>query len=350
MSIEIYISRDSHGRAWPPDTNHEMLAVIDIVRQLQNSFHHQPEHYAIVANLHHKGASADLVFISELVLGIVELKHYFGSVHERGKEWFAGAKRISAGAANNGCTNPHQQVQKYAEIIRNDLIKPLKKVWLPGESADWKDLKFNTAVCFTNRWALVEDFKKIYLPNSEPWERFHILQLAAVPEWVAAMRFEANLGYAHKFEPYRLTSTQITRIAKELLKATKWTEVADLMKKSYAYLTLMENNQPKVVFGLDGVELFVGRDPENCKVKIPLSFSQVGRIHACIAHSFEGIFIEDLGSQNGVYINGQPIHGRQRLTNKQQITLGGSMADDKVCLLEFSFEAPKVVPTEITQR
>ena len=51
-------------------------------------------------------------------------------------------------------------------------------------------------------------------------------------------------------------------------------------------------------------ELVVGRDP-NCEV--PISDRQVSRFHARFSLSDEGVLLEDLGSKNGTYVNGDRI-------------------------------------------
>ncbi|MDO9085485.1 MAG: FHA domain-containing protein [Anaerolineaceae bacterium] len=51
-------------------------------------------------------------------------------------------------------------------------------------------------------------------------------------------------------------------------------------------------------------DIHIGRDPE-CEIMIP--DRQVSRIHAKITYSLEGVKIEDLGSKNGTFINGNLI-------------------------------------------
>lgn len=72
-----------------------------------------------------------------------------------------------------------------------------------------------------------------------------------------------------------------------------------------------------------------------------MPFLSVSREHAKIIRTVKGISIEDLGSLNGTYINGQRLEKNGRLKSGQQIALGG-IADSQTCLLEFSLQ-PKVV-------
>ncbi|MBE9508760.1 MAG: FHA domain-containing protein [Chloroflexi bacterium] len=357
MPVKIYVSRDSQGQPWPPDHSHEALAAIEIIKRLWLAFDHQETLYAVVANLHRP--SADLVIISERGVGVLELKHYPGRVSQKpDSAWYAGRTRIKAGAESKGYRNPHEQVQAYAEHIRGDLIHLRRPPpWLPGRIADWEKFKFQTAVCFTHPDALIDDFKEAlrhrHRPVTHRWEKFDVLKPDEIPEWTAALRFEVDTGHRHGFEPHRLTPQQIIRIAARLLGGTEWTEIANLMPTSepYAYLTLIEDGRRMQVFGLDREEITVGRDANTCAVPVPERFSRVGRTHARITRSVQGIFIEDLDSMNGTYINGLPIRRgkRRRLAHGQKITLGGRVPSSKVCLLQFSLQSKAVVEPASTE-
>ncbi len=51
--------------------------------------------------------------------------------------------------------------------------------------------------------------------------------------------------------------------------------------------------------------LLIGRDPERCDVVIPAR--QVSRCHARLTPQGERVLLEDLGSKNGTFVNGEPI-------------------------------------------
>lgn len=70
-------------------------------------------------------------------------------------------------------------------------------------------------------------------------------------------------------------------------------------------------------FALDG-ELTVGRSPEN---DVVLSDPQVSRRHARIFLEDGGVAIEDAGSLNGTYVNGERA-GRSRLSANDAIVIG----------------------------
>jgi len=340
LTTRLYVSRDSQGRPWPPDYQHEVQPLIEIAKRLWLAFNSQQELYAIVANLHRP--SADLVVLSPRGIGVVELKHYYGSIYCKGSAWYAGKVRIKAGSEGSSYRNPHEQVQDYAAEIRRRLLKPSSKRWLPGWTTHQEKFKFSTAVCFTHPDVQIEEFRKDLRrspPRTQPWEVFEVLRPGDVPDWVASLRFEVDRGRAESFEPYRLSPEQITRIAESLLGGTEWTEIRGLMPtdEPYAYLTLIEGEQRMQTFSLDREAVSLGRDAD---ILIPEQFKRVSREHARITRHLERIVIEDLGSKNGTYINEMRVRRPRPLEHGTLITLGGPRPSSKVCLLVFTENAP----------
>ena len=66
-------------------------------------------------------------------------------------------------------------------------------------------------------------------------------------------------------------------------------------------------------------ELSIGRTTEN---DIILPDSAVSRKHAVIYTDHDAVFIEDLGSANGIYIDDQKAHGTMQITEGNQIRVG----------------------------
>ena len=69
-------------------------------------------------------------------------------------------------------------------------------------------------------------------------------------------------------------------------------------------------------------DLTVGRKSDNT---IILSDQHVSSNHAKIVVRSNGLFIEDLNSTNGTYLNGSKIKGKVKLTNKDEIKIGTSV-------------------------
>lgn len=66
-------------------------------------------------------------------------------------------------------------------------------------------------------------------------------------------------------------------------------------------------------------EFVVGR---SSACNLALDDALVSRRHASIQVSSEGAFIDDLGSRNGVLVNGERIAGRRRLAHLDRVTIG----------------------------
>lgn len=365
MPVKYFVSQDSQGREQAPTYSHETKAVIQIINHVYTSFNNLSHLYAVIANLDDEEAAADLVIITPRGLGVIELKHYPGEISQQGTKWYAKprgkgkgkGKRmlIKAGSRNKGYHNPHEQVQAYAEVIRNDLINvPIRqKPWLPAKRYSEREaFKFATAVCFTNEAASFDKFKKSYdqnrrRPKLKKWEQFSILRPNQIARWVVGLCFEADSGPDYRYQPYRLTAQQTMRIVTDLFGATEWTEIDGLMPtgEPYAYLFLPREDGGVTAFGLKHDEITIGRNPD-CDLVIPPNFRRVSGIHAKIIRAVDGIYIQD-HSTNGTFINRQPIRGKRRLIHGQQITFGGQQPSDRVCLLEFSRKAPDTSSTEI---
>src|SRR6185369_17934204 len=75
----------------------------------------------------------------------------------------------------------------------------------------------------------------------------------------------------------------------------------------------------------------IGRDPTN---QIPLPHSSVSREHAEIICGPDGVTVKDLGSRNGVLVNGVP--------RKKAVLQPG----DKLTICEFLIELATAAPAE----
>ncbi len=88
-------------------------------------------------------------------------------------------------------------------------------------------------------------------------------------------------------------------------------------------LELVEGAEPGQTFMLTGDDV-AGRDPSQ---PIALSDDQVSRQHARFAVTADGASIEDLGSRNGTYVNGQVLQGMRPLVPGDRIRMGLSVLE-----------------------
>jgi serine phosphatase RsbU (regulator of sigma subunit) len=72
-------------------------------------------------------------------------------------------------------------------------------------------------------------------------------------------------------------------------------------------------------FPITGDRLLIGRQPD---ADVYLESLAVSRQHACIVRQNGNYFIEDVGSSNGTYLNGQRLTARMPLTERDTVEIG----------------------------
>lgn len=85
-----------------------------------------------------------------------------------------------------------------------------------------------------------------------------------------------------------------------------------------------------------GTEIVVGRS-EGCDVTV--ADGSVSRLHARLVADEEGVYVEDLGSANGTFVDGQRTRGRVRLADGQQVR-AAQRAQSAPLVLRFEDVAP----------
>lgn len=85
-----------------------------------------------------------------------------------------------------------------------------------------------------------------------------------------------------------------------------------------AFLTPIEHKGLKIP--LDKAIVFIGRHPE-CDIVLTRS-RKVSRKHCAIAQVNNNFVIRDLGSMNGIRVNGQPVRKDVRLNVGDEVTIG----------------------------
>ncbi len=104
-----------------------------------------------------------------------------------------------------------------------------------------------------------------------------------------------------------------------------------LFMPSSAKLIVLEGPSPGEEIEITQPEMVVGRDASSDLV---IASPMVSRRHARLFQSEDGYWIEDLGSSNKTYLNGQPLTSPQRLHSGDAIQLGSAIRLSFVQLIE----------------
>ena len=88
------------------------------------------------------------------------------------------------------------------------------------------------------------------------------------------------------------------------------------------FLSILTTEKSKVVFPIRVGRSTIGRDIGN---NIVISDTQISKYHAAIQYNNNEVFIEDLGSTNGIFINGKKVNEIQQLFHGNLIKLGSTI-------------------------
>jgi len=363
MPIHFYIGRDLQNRASEPIFHQESNAIHRICRYLWIKYQQQEKAYALIANVQRIGTgqelSPDIVLISELGIGVVELKDNFGVINCQNPHgrWLAGPHPIMAydKRANDASgkkkdhINPANQVRYYASCIRQDLLNTKHSQWFRGDTTYLNSIKINTAVCFSNPQAITGHCQKQIIANYPPgkvlapWEVLSVITPAEIAEWVLNLRFDVQMGHADWYRPLRLFSSDVVMMAEEFFGGEAWHEMSVFMQSEtvpYAYLKLLDNEGNSIfTYKLEQEEILIGRDPNACTLVIPGSYPLVSRKHARMLRTPDGVILEDVGSSHGILLNGMLVKDRVFVHSNAIITLGSSN-NPNPCQLQFTKDPP----------
>lgn len=84
-------------------------------------------------------------------------------------------------------------------------------------------------------------------------------------------------------------------------------------------LTMRSGPVPGTVYSLEGEQLTIGRDSSN---EVAVNDAEVSRRHARLTFQGGKYVLEDLGSTNGTFVNGQRLTGPRVLKTGEVISLG----------------------------
>ena len=90
-------------------------------------------------------------------------------------------------------------------------------------------------------------------------------------------------------------------------------------------LVVMKPKERKGATFAIGQEITIGRAP-NCTIMIP-DDSYVSQLHARLYRTGDGVFVEDLGSTNGSYVNGGRIAAAHQIGKGDRIQIGSTIME-----------------------
>lgn len=333
MSIRAYVPQGYDRQLWPPLHSHEASGAVAMIQRLHQAFAAERDEYAVVVNL--QRPKADLIVLTPLGVGVVELKHYAGVLSVRGEGWFADDRPVKAGSEESGHANPRAQVQSYAAQLRQSLARRCAAWWGLTEHNLAKVLRVQTAVCFTNPGLHIPAEARAAITRAAEADysrmgRFDLLTPQEFPAWAAALRFEVVENAAHQHRPYRLSPQHMAELI-EGFQGVEWSAVTTLMPTDLAYAYLVAQHQgEQQTFPLHVLDTGIGRSASHCAVTIPRGYGMVSRVHAQISRYGAQVWLQDRQSSHGTYVNGVRVGQAVMLRAGDRITLGGPYPGDGV--------------------
>ncbi len=346
MPVKAFVRRDAK-QDLPPVHSSETAGALSLLQRLYASFRDELQEYVVIANL--DKPQADLVVLTELGVGIVELKHNSGQLRVNGSTWMTEYGQVKAGSESKGFANPREQVQSYANTIRDGLLPRCAVWWSLMEHNLRKNMRVQSAVCFTHPGMVISAEVKSAIIGAADIDysrfgRFDLLIPNEFPAWAAALRFELVENRDHLFRPYRLDSEQIVELIKDF-HGVDWTTASALMPSDQAYAYLMSHDEQgeAQVFPLHTLELQIGRSASSCALTVPRGHGRVSRVHAQIHRYGDQIWLRDLQSTYGTYLNSVRVGQAMLIESGDLITLGGAVPGPGIYACTFM----RRLPTEV---
>jgi transcriptional regulator with XRE-family HTH domain len=104
--------------------------------------------------------------------------------------------------------------------------------------------------------------------------------------------------------------------------------------KIYGYLRMDCGKDEFKTVAVQESKIIIGRNPD-CTLLVPEKFERASRVHAAIYPLHGNVYVEDLGSSNGTYIDGRKVDNPSSLHFGQHVLLGAGVPFKDVCVLEF---------------
>lgn len=324
MTLSVYISRNENtdeerGFEHP----FERSAALQAAKLLWKNYATSKTHFALVANI--ETPPIDLVIVSSNGLGIIDLKDYsspVGGKHDT--PWHVlNESGVPTMQLKSGVhLNPFEQVKNYRRRVYGRLRGFVERnprgvpAWIMRDR-----FYIQACVMFT---AQKFDLRKIMIDPAvgRPW--FNLKWLDEVSDWAYSLDF----GRGHK-----LTETQIHTIATDFFGTQPWTEIEGHLDSSdpFGYLWIVSDGKELYPLTLDQDEMILGRSPTATLMLDSNTYPLVSRQHAIIRRRADKIYLSDLNSKHGTWVNGVRVDDTTGVSLKHgdQITLGKCSDDSE---------------------
>ena len=94
--------------------------------------------------------------------------------------------------------------------------------------------------------------------------------------------------------------------------------------KKIVYASILYNeNGMKKEFLMTGEAVFIGRDPDTCNIVIS-DDKFLGRQHALIYNKGRSVYITDLNSKNGTFVEGEKVMGKKEIVGSKTVRLAST--------------------------
>jgi|GEM_PF-4213273 len=328
MAFEAFIKRKPDGRDVDFEHDFEREPVIQIARALHNHFSQTPKYYALLANVEipSKGKGntrqLDAILVSEEGMAIIDFKSpnmpFTPTLDDR--PWkYTNGKTVKAGASNN----PFRQLEEQRHALYRFMQRlpdhvdtnQLNKHFLKHAGRNLKSSKANKNFYhfdIPGRIVLTgEHFDIPHLKREHYQLWFDMIWQDECPELLKTMSFNKGI---------KLPRTMLNKMITDMFGLSPWIEIESLYRKPFGFLT---GDVLRLPVPLLNSTVTLGRN-YHIAVRIGSEKKHVSREHATIKQSPDGPLLQDLGSRNGTWVNGEKLEGdsTRLLKHNDVITLG----------------------------
>lgn len=330
MPIEYYIHTPNL------DIQNERRAICYIARQLQQRYQESSQHYILVGNIDPRNdpemrrkdriSQLEGILIGQQSISIIEFKNYFDPIRADDLDgyWVAeglGEPQIVRGGKRD---NPYLQAKHARGVWKSYLREKSKKYF-----DEYRYKAIADALKHVSYYLLFHPYlhKKSTFPN-----------LGSASNWlyIRGVRAILELTYAVRDEDVYMTPDDIRLLAETVLHATPWDEMNKLLQNKIGYLCVYQPSQTVVRYPLYCFQEFsIGRSSTNQGHQVDSQYDLVSGTHAQIVTERDTVFVQDLSSSNGTYVNQNRLQDTKlvRISSSDRIYLGGQSS--KGCVLWF---------------